>query len=221
MSGAAVQTQTTDSATKKPEQGIYQEPEAGAEVEEEASETEATAEAEPAEQESQEQEATASDEDEASAEGPPEAYEWNLPEGMELDEAGREEFEPMAREWGLTQKQLDQAIGFYAGRVQNAVESVVDAMMTQAEEHNEANREQALKLIGKGGEQDIARAIEKFAPEGFREAADKEAWGNAPLLAVFMQRVGKALAEDSLVTGDTDGPSRTTSDDGQPRGIYA
>lgn len=229
--------QDKDSTAETPElQGIYADEEGkekeaegkdkeGSEGEGEGSEEqpEPTPEGEAAGQEGEPSDKDSEGEGEEAA-GPPEKYEWNLPEGMEKDEIGAEQFEPLAREWGLSQKQLDTALEFYAGRMQQTVESVVDAISTQAEEQFEAWRKETLadKGIGKEGLRDAARFLEQFGGEDadeIREILNDTGLGNrAPLVRMF-QRAGAAIAEDQIVIGQAAARAQQ-KDELNDQGIY-
>jgi hypothetical protein len=58
------------------------------------------------------------------------------------------------------------------------------------------------------------RAVEKFITPEEKQMLNETGWGNHPMLVRFFARVGRAMANDGLITGQAGSglPSKTTAD---------
>ena len=193
-------------------QGLYAEPKA---------EPEATEEGATEEQKGKETETAAEGAEGDDAAKPSDGYEFALPEGVELDEAGATAFNELGKELGITQEQVTGLVPFFAERLQQQAESVADAITTQAEAQSQTWREEtmAAKDIGEAGMKVAARAVERFGSDSLKQLLNETGMGNHPELARFCMQVGKAIAEDTLETGT--GSGANPADNVEERGIYA
>lgn len=137
----------------------------------------------------------------------PERYELAAPEGMDLDAAMLIEFEPVARELGLTNEQAQSLADAYARRMQAMAAGHLEDWNRQTDRLAEtvlADREigggQAAfaekRAVMKRGlasldDQELGRAIEEGRP----------IHPNSPGLLRALYRLGRAAAEDGFAEG--------------------
>lgn len=132
------------------------------------------------------------------AEGPPEKYEFTLPEGMALDEAALGKFEPVLRDVGLTNEQANKLAGVFA-EIRNA--DLQSSQQAYAElttgwrdavkadpEIGGAKFDASIKMAG--------AAMAAFATPELHEVLNNTGLGNHPAVVRFMTKVGAALQED-------------------------
>ena len=141
------------------------------------------------------------DNKDAKPEGPPEKYEFKLPDGMELDQQALAKFDPIARELNLNNEQAQKLADIYAERMAATVQD---------------QQKQWSDTLGKwvsdmkadkeiGGEQfdtnvrHAQSAITKFGTPELKSALDTYGMGNHPELVRVFARIGKAMAEDTFV----------------------
>jgi hypothetical protein len=160
-----------------------------------------------------------SDDESGGSEGVPEQYTFEPPEGLELDEdtKGRiDAFADTAREMGLTQQQYQSLIEFDINRAQQLNEAAVESWNGRVEDwrksaqtdkeiggeqfkENLAVAESALKQFGDADLRALMRSPTPDNPDGM-------AIGNHPAVLRFLNRVGKAIADPSLITGEKQPP---------------
>ncbi len=135
----------------------------------------------------------------------PETYEFNnLPEGMEVDEGLAEGITPVFRELGLNQEQADKLVNAYAAEMQRQAEASVDAVRELVT--GWVNTAKADKEIGHAnwqGSIDAANAVirEFGTSELVSDVMVGQGMGNHPEMIRMLARIGKAIGDDSLVTG--------------------
>jgi len=132
------------------------------------------------------------------AEGPPEKYEFNLPEGMALDDAALGKFEPVLRDVGLTNEQANKLAGVFAEiraadlqQSQAAFAEQVTGWLGEVKADPDlggAKFDATVKLAGS--------AMAAFGTPALREVLNNTGLGNHPELVRLMSRVGAALQED-------------------------
>ena len=141
--------------------------------------------------------------DDGKAEGPPEKYEFTMPEGMELDTALAEKVDPVLRELGLSNEQANKLASTFAEYRASESQRQSDAYTQQVEEWGQQARDDK-EFGGAAFEKNVAAAqtaIGKFGtPELKTLLAD--GLGNHPELIRFCVRVGKAIGEDGGVDGN-------------------
>lgn len=153
------------------------------------------------------------------SEGVPETYTFEPPEGLNIDEdtKGRiDAFAETAREMGLTQQQYQSLIEYDINRAQQLNEAAVEGWNGRVEgwrqsaktdkeiggerfEENIAVAESAIKQFGDPDLRALLRSPSQDNPEGM-------ALGNHPAVLRFLNRVGKAIADPSLITGERQPP---------------
>ena len=151
--------------------------------------------------------------------GPPEdgKYTFEMPEGVELDEAMAEKLSPVLADLGLNNKQANQLAAAYIEAGEAQAQAQVEAWTKTNEDWVAAAK--ADKVITEFGwdravEQGNA-ALATFDPEGeLTEALTKSAVNaNHPALIRFMARAGAALANDKTETGTSGGGKEAPPED--------
>lgn len=133
----------------------------------------------------------------------PEKYEFSAPEGQELDDNALSVFEPIAKELGLSQEQAQKLVDIYPQLQQQQA----DAWSKQVADWGEQVK--ADKEIG--GDNFNAsvgaaqRALDQFGNPELREYLEASGLGNHPALVRFCAKVGKSMAEDSIVMPNNGG----------------
>jgi len=137
---------------------------------------------------------------ETKPEGAPDKYEFKAPEGKEYDSAVLDSFSEAAKEANLTQdaaqKLLEKVAPALASRQQEQVEAIRNGWLESAKTDKEFGGEKLQENLG------VARkALESFGSPELRKLLDDTGIGNNPEVIRFMYRAGKAISEDSFVSG--------------------
>lgn len=145
------------------------------------------------------------DADAKPKEGAPEKYEWKAPEGMPLDTAALEQFEPFARELNLTNENAQKLMDLHVSRLNALQQSQAEAWHKTIEGWGESFMKD--KEIG-GAAKDVSvkdarAAVEKFGtPELMailnmpsKDNPNGLGLGNHPELIRAFSRIGKLLRE--------------------------
>lgn len=144
------------------------------------------------------------DDKEQKQDGAPEKYEFKAGEGVELDTAALEQFEPIARELNLTNEQAQKMVDLYGTKIMPMVQQ------QQAEAWQKTTEQWAADVKADkeiGGDKLTAnlsaaqRALEQFGDPELKEYLDSTGLGNHPALVKAFIKVGKAMSEDKVVTG--------------------
>lgn len=157
--------------------------------------------------------------------GVPDEYQFNMPEGMEVNSDLAEGISPLFRELELTQAQADKFISVYADVMQKQHDAAAEAFAGQLEEW--ASELKADKDLG--GDQfepnmAVARsAVEQFGSPELAEFLDSTGAGSHPAVVKFCYEIGKHLAEPGSGSGSGGGSrpkdraERMYNPDGSPR----
>lgn len=134
------------------------------------------------------------------AAGPPEKYEFALPDGMELDTALLEKADPVLRELGLSNEQAGKLANLIAEERVSEAQRQQDAYAQQVEDWGKSAREDK-EFGGANFEKSVPIAQKAIAQFGTPElkALLADGLGNHPELIRFCVRVGKAMGEDTGV----------------------
>lgn len=156
---------------------------------------------------------------EDTATGAPDEYVFTPPDGVEIDEAQIETFGEYAHDLGLSQDQFQKLIDFEMERAQQAQSQMADAYTERVSAWAEATKVDK-ELGGEVLDENLGlakRAMDAFAsPELAKlidtpstENPDGLGLGNHPEVIRLFYRVGKAISESDLVTGDSkvEGPA--------------
>lgn len=148
------------------------------------------------------------DESETQAPVVPEKYEFQMPEGVDLDAEMADEFSGYAKEMKLSQEQAQQIAGVGAKMMLKVHESYQAAYVQQQEEWQTAARTDS-EFGGVNLQQNLAvaaKAIDFAGGEKLREVLKATGMGNQPEIIRAFVRLGKAISEDRLVTGGRQTP---------------
>jgi hypothetical protein len=151
--------------------------------------------------------------DKGEVDGAPETYEdFVLPEGIERDEAGLEEFSALAKEFDLPQAAAQKLVDLQASVVQRQADA---AWQVWADKQNEWAKEvRNDKELGGdniAGSKAAAKAfVLKFGGEEALEILRLTGASNHPKVFGALARAGKELAEDEIVPGNTGGVEPTS-----------
>lgn len=146
----------------------------------------------------------------------PENYEdFVMPEGMEVNTDLLKEFNPLAKELGLTQDKAQKLIDLYAKQLQSQVKAQTDTyteMVNGWVEELKADKE----FGGAKFEENSAiarKAVNTYGTPEFITALNETGMGNHPEFARFMYKVGLTLKEDTIVgNGSVEVKEKETSE---------
>ena len=145
----------------------------------------------------------------------PEQYSFNDAEGAEIDTADRESFVNLAKENGLTQKQVEMLVGYDTARQQTVLDTDIaeyDQLREQAETTLKAEwgAEYDAKLS------DANRAYKQFADDEFKEFNEQTGYANNPVVIKYFSRMAEKFKEADFKIGDGGGGAPKHYDDGTP-----
>jgi hypothetical protein len=129
----------------------------------------------------------------------PEKYEFTAPEGVELDAAAVAEFEPIAKELKLTNDQAQKLVDLQTKFVQKQHEQwnrTVETWVSEIKSDKEIGGQALTENV-----KHAQRAITQFGTPELKAALDTTKMGNHPELVRVFARIGKAMAEDTFVSG--------------------
>ncbi|MCR0998664.1 peptidase [Serratia rubidaea] len=133
----------------------------------------------------------------------PEKYEFSAPEGQELDANALSVFEPIAKELGLSQEQAQKLVDIYPQLQQQQAEAwskQVADWGEQVKADKEIGGDNFNASVGAA-----QRALDQFGNPELREYLEASGLGNHPALVRFCAKVGKSMAEDSIVMPNNGG----------------
>ena len=118
----------------------------------------------------------------------PERYEITPPEGLALDEAGMNQFTPLARKHGLSQEAAQDLVNLYASHMQGALSGQIQTW------------EKAVRADQEIGGQNLSTSLEgakrvlsRYGTPELTAALDQTGMGSHPELVRLLARVGKAI----------------------------
>ena len=151
--------------------------------------------------------------EDAKPEGPPEKYEFTMPEGVELDAGLAERSEPVLRELNLSNEQANKLATLIASERVSEAQRQSDAYTQQVEEWGNLARDDK-EYGGADFAKNVPIAQKAIAQFGTPElkALMENGMGNHPEMIRFAYRVGKALGEDGGVDGSKASTPRNPSD---------
>ena len=147
--------------------------------------------------------------------GSPETYEdFNLPDGVVMDEVARDSFLPVAKQLNLTQTEAQALVDYEAKRISeftNTQESAWTDMQTEWRTATQSDKE----IGGPAFDQSVANAkkfLNAYGTSELVKALDDSGMGNHPEVIRAFSRAGKAMSEDALVIGGVSSTSRAPED---------
>ena len=137
----------------------------------------------------------------------PDEYDFTdvLPEGMEMDQGLADAVSPVFKDLGLSQEQANKLVEVYAGAMQEQAQASADAAKELVSGWKDtAKQDKEIGLNNWKDSVDAANAaIRTFGtPELVQDVMIGQGMGNHPEVIRMFSRIGKAIADDSLVTGE-------------------
>jgi hypothetical protein len=129
----------------------------------------------------------------------PESYEFQMPEGVELDKAAADEFSGIAKEYGLTQEQAQKVADVGAKMVQRQLE----AHAAQVAAWTEAVKTDK-EIGGDKLNENLAiarKTIDTFGSPELKNVLNQTGLGNHPEIVKLAYKIGKAISDDGFVRG--------------------
>lgn len=144
---------------------------------------------------------------EEKPQGAPEAYEFAMPEGYELNKEVSGEFEAYARDLNLPQDKAQAVVDMGVKLMQSAQAKQAEAYQQTQKEWREAVVNDK-ELGGAALAENLsyaAKVLDTFAPD-LRAVLDETGLGNHPAFVKAFVKIGKAISEDRLVGGAQQSP---------------
>lgn len=155
------------------------------------------------------------DSTEAKAEAVPEKYEFTMPDGVEMDSEMLAEFEPIAKELGLSQEKAQKLVDIQIKSLQK-LQAAHDIQQEEAFKEMTTQWATAAKADSEYGgakfNENLSvaqKALKQFASEGLIEYLNSSGLGNHPEVIRTFVKVGKAISEDKFVVGGQGGARAT------------
>lgn len=126
-----------------------------------------------------------------------EAYEFTVPEEMEMDADAIKEFKQLAFEMKLSPENAAKLVGFDVARLTKAHEKL-EASAKQTREEAETKLKQDWGDEYEANLNLAKRTIEKFGGQPLRDFFNETKLGDRPELVQFCHAVGKAMSESTL-----------------------
>ena len=126
-------------------------------------------------------------------------YSFEMPEGIELDKSGVEEFTAIAKELNLPADAAKKLVDLEVKRVQ-AQQQAHSALVESWAEQVKADKE----LGGEKLQENLAvarKAIDEFGSPELKELLNSTGLGNHPEVVKLAFKIGKAISEDGFVRG--------------------
>lgn len=134
----------------------------------------------------------------------PDSYEFEVPEGMELDQGLADAVTPVFKELGLNQEQASKLTSAYAQvKQQEAQQAQADFDKQLDQWASEIKNDKEIGGEAFDANAAIARkAVDEFGSPELKELLDTTGFGNNPHIFKFMLSVGKLLNEDQPGSGE-------------------
>ena len=129
----------------------------------------------------------------------PETYEFQMPEGVQLDQDTATEFSATAKELGLTQEQAQKVADIAVKQAQRQAEThaaLVESWVESVKTDKEIGGDKLEANLG------IARkAMDTFGSPELKDVLNASGLGNHPAVIRAFLKAGKAISDDGFVTG--------------------
>ncbi len=143
--------------------------------------------------------------------GAPEAYaDFAISEGMAIDPAVADDLKDLARALNLPQSQAQKIADLgarqaqrWAEHQQKAVNDASEAWLKATKSDAEVGGEKLNDALAAG-----RRAMDAFGTPALKGLLNESRLGNHPELVRFIARVGKAISDDTFVSGDRSAVTR-------------
>lgn len=134
----------------------------------------------------------------------PDSYEFEVPEGMELDQGLADAVTPVFKELGLNQEQASKLTSAYA-QVKQQEAQQAQADFDKQLDHWASEIKNDKEIGGEAFDANAAiarKAVDEFGSPELKELLDTTGFGNNPHIFKFMLSVGKLLNEDQPGSGE-------------------
>lgn len=131
----------------------------------------------------------------------PVAYDFKLPEGVELDGTAADKFKAIAAELKLPADGAQKVVDLYAGLKQAEAEAFKNQVEAWGEEVKADKEIGGAKL-----DENLAaarKAVDTFAPPGLKSLLNSTGLGNHPEMVRMFLNIGKQISEDGIVRGNS------------------
>lgn len=153
-------------------------------------------------EESSDKEKTDADKDDS--EGAPEEYkDFAMPEGVELDKEASDELKTIAKELNLSQKDAQRLADLGVKQAAKFADQPAQILKEAQEEWTKQSRADE-EFGGAKLDENLAtarKALETYGNDSLKTLLRESGLGNHPEVLRFMYRAGKAISEDTIVTG--------------------
>lgn len=142
----------------------------------------------------------------------PEAYEFKAPEGVELNPALLGEFEGLARELNMPQNEAQAIVERMTPKIQARMQAQQIEIMAQARADWLQQIESDAEIGGaakQASQASAAKALHQFGTTELRALLKDSGLEAHPEVVRFFSRAGKAISEDSFVSGRP--PTKSTA----------
>jgi hypothetical protein len=133
----------------------------------------------------------------------PEAYDLQMPDGIELDKASADEFTTIAKELKLDQAAAQKLADIAAKQAQRQVDAhtaLVESWVAQVKTDKDIGGDKLDENLS------IARkALDTFGTPELRDVLNASGLGNHPAVIKAFVKAGKAISEDKFVAGAAKG----------------
>lgn len=130
----------------------------------------------------------------------PEKYEFQAPDGLQLDETVMGEFSNVAKEIGLSQEHASAIVNKLAPiMAQQEMARIEEATHSWAEESRNDKEFGGARL-----DENLAiakKAVDTYGGDTLKSLLNESGLGNHPEVIRFMYRVGQTLKEDTITNG--------------------
>jgi hypothetical protein len=137
---------------------------------------------------------------ESKPEGAPESYDFKAPEGTTYDNVLLDNFSNAAKDANLTQDAAQKLLDKLAPSVAARQAEQIEALKTQWADETKADKE----IGGEKLQENLAvakKAMDTFATPELRKLFDDTGLGNNIGVIRFLVKAGKAISEDTFVSG--------------------
>lgn len=147
--------------------------------------------------------------DDGKPKGPPEKYDFKLPEGFELNKDLVDQATPLFKEIGLTNDQAQKLVDFHAGFVKQGHEALAKAWddvkggwLAESKADKDIGGANFDKNVGVA-----VSAIKALDIPGLGEALNSTGAGNHPAFIKAFHKIGTLMAEGKVIIGGTKPPA--------------
>lgn len=138
--------------------------------------------------------------------GAPEKYEFSLPDGFQMDEAGLTAFSEFAKDLDMPQEAAQKMLEKMGPVMQQRQMAAIEKVQTEWTDASKSDKE----FGGEKLNENLAvakKALDAFGSPELRTLLKETGLGNNPEIIRAFYRAGKAISEDSFVAGSQGKPS--------------